>query len=131
MNLPDDLYYSPEHFWVRDEGKGRVTLGITDFAQKQLGNLIFIDLPEVEDEIEADEEMGAVESAKSVSDLISPVSGKIIDVNQEVINEPTLVNDSPYTEGWMVVVELSDPDQLKDLDTAEDYESRVDNEEEE
>jgi glycine cleavage system H protein len=106
-------------------------LGITDFAQKQLGNLIFIDLPEVEDEIEADEEMGAVESAKSVSDLISPVSGKIIDVNQEVINEPTRVNDSPYTEGWMVVVELSDPDQLKDLDTAEDYESRVDNEEEE
>ncbi len=109
MNFPSELLYSREHLWVRkDQGQG-VTVGITDFAQDQLGRLVYVDLPRVGQTISAGQEMGAVESAKSVSDLISPVSGQVTAINEALADNPTLMNDDPYGQGWLAVVELSAP----------------------
>lgn len=109
MNFPSELLYSRGHLWVRPgQGQG-VTVGITDFAQDQLGRLVYVDLPRVGQTISAGQEMGAVESAKSVSDLISPVSGQVTAINEALADNPTLMNDDPYGQGWLAVVELSAP----------------------
>jgi glycine cleavage system H protein len=107
MEFPDNLLYHPEHLWVSDNGDGIVTLGISDFAQHQLGEVIYADLPEVGDVIEAEDEMGGVESTKSVSDLISPVSGEVIEVNPALADAPALLNQEPYSGGWLIKVKLS------------------------
>lgn len=105
MNIPADLKYVSSHEWIRIEGDHAV-IGITDFAQSQLGDVTFVELPSVGDTFEQDQEMGSVESVKAASELYCPVSGTIVDVNTELENNPELVNSAPYTEGWMIKVKL-------------------------
>lgn len=126
MDFPDDLKYHPEHMWVRLEEGGEATVGITDYAQDQLGTVIYVDLPDADQEITMGEELGAVESAKSVSDLISPVSGVVLESNQLLNDTPELINAKPYTGGWIARVKLEDPAELDELFEAEDYEADLD-----
>ncbi|MFS0644491.1 glycine cleavage system protein GcvH [Siminovitchia sp. 179-K 8D1 HS] len=121
MNTPAELRYSEEHEWVKEEGE-KVRIGITDFAQSELGDIVFVELPEVGDEVTADEPFGSVESVKTVSELYAPVSGKVVEVNEELEDNPEFVNESPYEKAWMIVVELSDRSELENLMSAEDYE---------
>ncbi|WP_368652534.1 glycine cleavage system protein GcvH [Ornithinibacillus sp. 4-3] len=124
MNLPEDLLYSEEHEWVKKEGD-KVRIGITDFAQSELGDIVFVELPEVGDEVEADEPFGSVESVKTVSELYAPVSGKVVEINEDLDDSPEYVNESPYESAWMIVVEVSDPAELDELLTADEYASFV------
>ncbi|RKO66640.1 glycine cleavage system protein GcvH [Desulfofundulus salinus] len=121
---PADLKYSKDHEWIRVEGN-RGTVGITFYAQESLGDVVYVDLPQVGDEVAAGESFGTVESVKSVSDLYAPVSGKVVEVNQEVIDHPDLINKDPYGDGWLIVVEMSDPGELDDLMDAKAYEEMV------
>ena len=120
MSIPNNLRYSEEHEWVKTEGNV-VVIGITHFAQNELGDIVFVELPEVGATIEADEPFGSVESVKTVSELYAPVSGKVVAVNEELSDQPELVNESPYEGAWMVKVELSDASQVEKLLTAEKY----------
>ncbi len=126
MNFPDDLKYHPEHMWVRLEGKGLATVGVSDYAQDQLGTVIFVDLPAVDQEVSVNEELGAVESAKSVSDLISPVTGVVVTVNRELEDQPDLINHEPYKGGWVARIRLEDPAELEELYDAGEYEAELD-----
>lgn len=128
MNLPKDLRYSKEHEWVKDED-GKVRIGITEFAQDELGDIVFVELPEVGDELELDEPFGSVESVKTVSELYAPVSGKVVEVNEELEDSHELVNESPYEGAWMVVVELDDSSQLEELMDADAYQKMTEEEE--
>jgi len=121
MNTPKELRYSEEHEWVKVEGE-KVRVGITDFAQFELGDIVFVELPEVGDEISADEPFGSVESVKTVSELYAPVSGKVVEVNEDLNDSPEFVNESPYEKAWMIVVEPSDNSEVDKLMTAEQYE---------
>ncbi|GGH75107.1 glycine cleavage system H protein [Compostibacillus humi] len=120
MNFPEELLYSKEHEWVKREGN-QVRIGITDFAQDELGDIVFVELPEVGDEITVDEPFGSVESVKTVSELYAPVSGKVVEVNEELEDSPEFVNESPYEKAWMIVVELSDESELDNLLSAQAY----------
>ncbi len=120
MEYPAELKYHPEHMWVLVE-EDVATVGITDFAQDQLGEVIYLDLPEPGEALGAGEELGAVESAKSVSDLISPVSGVVTEANRDLEDQPTAVNQDPYGDGWMAKVKLEDPAELAELLSAEAY----------
>ncbi len=120
MSIPNNLRYSEEHEWVKTEGN-EVVIGITHFAQGELGDIVFVELPEVGATIEANEPFGSVESVKTVSELYAPVSGKVVAVNEELSDQPELVNESPYESAWMVKVELSDASQVEKLLTAEKY----------
>jgi glycine cleavage system H protein len=124
MELPDDLKYTKEHEWVLVEDKV-VTVGITDHAQEQLGDVVFVELPAVGDQVTKDEAMGVVESVKAVSDVYAPVSGKVVEVNDDLPESTEMVNEDPYGDGWMVKIELSDPTDLEDLLTAEEYEQHI------
>lgn len=121
---PKELHYSEEHEWVKVEGN-LARIGITDFAQSELGDIVFVELPEVGDEVTANEPFGSVESVKTVSELYAPVSGKVVEVNEELNDNPEFVNESPYEKAWMIVVELSDASQVEDLMTAEQYEEMI------
>ncbi|MCM3760517.1 glycine cleavage system protein GcvH [Alkalihalobacillus oceani] len=123
-NLPNELKYSEEHEWVKVEGD-KVRIGITDFAQSELGDIVFVELPEVGDEIEADEPFGSVESVKTVSELYAPVSGKVVEVNEELDDSPEFVNESPYEKAWMIVVEPSDSSEIDKLMSAEQYKEMI------
>ncbi|WP_078594543.1 glycine cleavage system protein GcvH [Evansella clarkii] len=123
-NLPKELKYSEEHEWVKTED-GKVRIGITDFAQAELGDIVFVELPEVGDDIEADEPFGSVESVKTVSELYAPVSGKVVEINEELEDSPEFVNESPYEKAWMIVVEPSDSSEVDNLMTAEQYEEMI------
>lgn len=124
MNVPVELKYSKEHEWVRVEGN-RATIGITDFAQECLGDIVFVELPSLGDTLEAEEPFGVVESVKTASDLYAPVSGKVVEVNDAPVDSPEVINQDAFGRGWLVVVELSDPSQLNDLLSAEDYKAMV------
>jgi glycine cleavage system H protein len=124
MELPDDLKYTKEHEWVLVEGKV-VTVGITDHAQEQLGDIVFVELPAVGDQVTKDEAMGVVESVKAVSDVYAPVSGRVVEVNDDLPESTEMVNEDPYGDGWMVKIEVSDPTDLDDLLTAEEYEQHI------
>jgi glycine cleavage system H protein len=124
MNLPKELKYSEEHEWVRVEGN-KAYIGITDFAQSELGDIVFVELPEDGDDVEQDQPFGSVESVKTVSELYAPLSGKILEVNTELEDAPELVNESPYEKAWMIVIEMSDESELDKLMTAEAYEKLV------
>mgnify|MGYP003398645755 CR=1 FL=1 len=121
---PKELRYTEEHEWVKTEGE-KVRIGITDFAQEELGDIVFVELPEVGSTISADEPFGSVESVKTVSELYAPVSGKIIEINEELIENPEYVNESAYDKAWMIVIEPSDMSELKKLMTAEQYEEMI------
>ncbi|MED4124675.1 glycine cleavage system protein GcvH [Halalkalibacterium halodurans] len=123
-NLPNELKYSEEHEWVKVEGD-KVRIGITDFAQSELGDIVFVELPEVGDEVEADEPFGSVESVKTVSELYAPVSGKVVEVNEELDDNPEYVNESPYEKAWMIVVEPSDASQVEKLMSADEYKEMI------
>ncbi|MDZ7751550.1 MAG: glycine cleavage system protein GcvH [Gammaproteobacteria bacterium] len=120
-DIPKDLRYSPSHEWVRDEGNGVVTLGITDHAQESLGDLVFVELPEVGQAIAVGDEMGVVESVKAASDLFSPVSGEVVEVNETLGDTPEAINGDPYGDGWIAKVKLSVPAELDELLDADAY----------
>lgn len=124
MSIPKDLRYSEEHEWVKVEGN-LVKIGITDFAQHELGDIVFVELPEVGDEIKADEPFGSVESVKTVSELYAPISGKVVEVNEELGDSPEFVNESPYENAWMIVIEASDLNEVEKLMTPEQYEEMI------
>lgn len=117
------LQYSKEHEWVEVLGENRVKIGITDFAQNQLGDIVFVEIPQADEEVTAGQSMGTIESVKAVSEIFSPVSGRVVEVNSALEDAPETINGEPYSGGWMVVVELSQPDELKELMTAEQYTS--------
>ena len=120
MEHPDDRRYHPEHTWAQP-ADGKLRVGITDHAQDELSTVVYVDLPDVGDEVEAGRPFGEIESTKTLSDLISPVSGTVTDVNSAVDGDPELVNRDPYGDGWLVVVDPADDGQLNALLTAEDY----------
>lgn len=124
MAVPSELKYSKEHEWVKVEGN-TVTIGITEYAQGELGDIVFVELPEVDDEINEGDTFGSVESVKTVSELYAPVSGKVVESNDELEDSPEFVNESPYEKAWMVKVELSDESQLEELLTAEQYSEMI------
>ena len=126
MSIPKELRYSEDHEWIKVEGN-KVRIGITEFAQSELGDIVFMELPEVGDEITLGESFGSVESVKTVSELNAPISGKIVEINEELGDEPQFVNESPYEKGWMIVVELSDESQIDNLLSAEKYEEMISN----
>lgn len=121
MSIPADLKYTREHEWIKDNGDGTATIGITDFAQGELGDIVFVELDPEGTEISKDDTFGTVEAVKTVSDLYAPVDGEIIEVNENLEDEPELVNDDPYGDGWMVKVKLEDESQLEDLLSSEEY----------
>jgi glycine cleavage system H protein len=120
MNVPDELRYSAEHQWARLDG-GRVRVGITDYAQDALGEVLSIDLPELDSSVSAGEVIGEVESSKSVSDVFSPVTGRVVEVNAALFDEPAPLNDDPYGEGWICLVEVADSGELEGLLDAAAY----------
>jgi glycine cleavage system H protein len=124
---PEDVKYSKDHTWVRVEG-GDGTIGITDYAQESLGDIVYVDVPEEEDRIEAGEEVAEVESTKATSSVISPVSGAVIEVNEDIEDSPETINEDPYGDGWIARVKLSKPSELKGLMGAEAYQKFVEEE---
>ena len=124
MSIPKDLRYTQEHEWVKIEGN-KVRVGITDFAQHELGDIVFVELPEVGDTVTFNETFGSVESVKTVSELYSPVSGTVVEINEALSDSPEFVNESPYENAWMIVVELSNEAEVEALLTAEAYEKLI------
>ncbi|EOB9116779.1 glycine cleavage system protein GcvH [Staphylococcus aureus] len=124
MAVPNELKYSKEHEWVKVEGNV-ATIGITEYAQSELGDIVFVELPETDDEINEGDTFGSVESVKTVSELYAPISGKVVEVNEELEDSAEFVNESPYEKAWMVKVEISDESQLEALLTAEKYSEMI------
>ncbi len=124
MNFPEDLKYTKEHEWVRVKGNIAI-VGITDWAQDQLGDVVFVELPDEGEEVEKADTFGVVESTKSVSDLYVPVSGAVVEVNDPLLDSPEIVNDDCYGEGWMIKIEIADKAELDDLMSAEEYEAFI------
>ncbi len=120
MNIPDDLLYTEEHEWVRVDGNV-ATFGITDYAQSELGDIVYVELPNVGDKTKQMEPFGTIEAVKAVSDLYAPLTGKVVEVNEALADSPDLVNKDPYGEGWMIRVEIADPSELEKLLSADDY----------
>lgn len=127
--FPGDLKYAESHEWARLETDGNVTVGITDHAQEALGDVVFIELPELGSEVEAKGEAGVVESVKAASDIYSPVSGRVIAINETLDDAPETVNESPYDDGWFFKLEPNDESELGALMSAEQYEEFCENEE--
>jgi glycine cleavage system H protein len=119
------LLYSKEHEWVLQLDGNRVRIGISDFAQKQLGDIVFVETPELDDEVTANESMGTIESVKAVSDLYSPVSGTVVLVNEELGDAPETINEHPFEAGWLIEVEMSNPDELDLLLNEEAYQAFI------
>ncbi len=127
MHAPDDLLYSKEHEWILNENDV-ATLGITDHAQKELGDVVFVDLPEVGATFDANEAFGSVESVKAVSEVYLPVSGEVVETNESLLDAPEKINDSPYEEGWIIRIRLGDPSQLEALMSSQEYSKYVEEE---
>ncbi len=125
MEYPDALKYTSEHEWVQVEAEGRARVGITDFAQDALGDVVYVDLPEVGAEVRGGEPLGEVESTKSVSDVYSPVSGSVVERNETLADSPETVNSDPYGDGWMVVIAMGDASELDGLMDAAGYRRMV------
>src|SRR5512132_1095864 len=120
-NVPEDLHYSKDHEWVRVDGDQAI-IGITDYAQNSLGDVVYVELPKVGDEFAANESFGSVESVKAVSEVFTPVSGSVVEVNETLNDEPEKVNENPYGAGWMIRVRMSSPGAVDSLLTAAEYE---------
>jgi len=130
MEFPKELRYSREHEWVAVE-ENIATVGITDYAQEELGDVVYVELPEVGAQVTKDEAFGVVESVKAVSDIYAPVSGTVTEVNVGLPDSPETINEDPYGDAWMIRVEMSDPDELEDLMKATEYKKFVEEEKEE
>ncbi len=124
---PENLKYHKEHAWVKVSGK-RATIGITDHAQEALGDIVYIDLPDAETTVEANSEIAEIESTKATSSVISPVSGEVIEVNEELSESPEIINEEPYGKGWIAVLEIDDESELDDLMDAPEYERYLEEE---
>lgn len=124
MNIPNELKYTKDHEWVKIEGEN-ATIGITDFAQKELGEIVYVDVDTVDETLDKDEVFGSVEAVKTVSDLFLPLSGEITEFNEELEDEPEKVNQDPYGEGWMIKMTISDLSQVEQLLSAEQYKELV------
>ena len=120
MNTPDNLLYTNEHEWIRVEGN-EAFVGITDYAQSELGDIVFVELPNTDDEFEKNDVFGTIEAVKTLADLFLPVSGKIVEVNEKIENEPELINSDPYNDGWLIKMSISNPDELNEILKPEDY----------
>jgi len=118
--LPDDVHYTETHEWARDE-EATVVVGVNDYAQDQLGDIVFVELPEIGDTFEKGEEFGTLESVKAVSEIYMPVAGKVTAINEALSETPELVNQEPYNSGWMVEIEPDDPDEIHNLMTSDEY----------
>jgi len=125
-NIPSELKYATSHEWVRNEGDGIVTVGITEHAQGLLGDMVFVELPDVDDEISTGDDVAVAESVKAASDIYAPVSGKVIEVNEDLEDSPELVNSDAFGDGWLFKVKLDDAGELENLLDAEGYASSID-----
>lgn len=130
MEFPEDLKYSKQHEWVLIEGNV-ATIGITDFAQDQLGDIVFVELPAVTDKVSKEDAFGVVESVKAVSDIFAPISGVVTEINDDLPDNPEIINEDPYGDGWLIKIEMNDPDEIEELMTAAEYEEYVAEEDEE
>ena len=124
MNVPQSLKYTKEHEWVREDGD-TVTVGITDHAQGELGDIIFVEFPEIGQEIERDEPFGTIEAVKTVADLFAPISGTVTEINEKLDDSPESVNQDPYGDGWMVKVSVSEAGELDNLMSADQYREMI------
>lgn len=124
MNIPSDLKYTKDHEWVKIEGDV-ATVGITDFAQSELGDIVYVEVETVDEELEREEVFGTVEAVKTVSDLFLPLSGEIVEFNESLEEEPEKVNTDPYGEGWMIKIKMSDAAEVEDLMSSDDYKELV------
>lgn len=122
MSVPKELRYTAEHEWVKVEGE-KIRIGITDFAQHELGDIVFVELPEAGTEVKAEEPFGSVESVKTVSELYAPISGTVVEVNEDLTDSPEFVNESPYEKAWMIVIEPANMSDVDKLMSAEEYEN--------
>jgi len=120
---PSDLKYTEPHAWVRDNGDGTVTIGITEHAQELLGDVVFVELPEVEASLSAEENCGVIESVKAASDMYAPLDGEVTEVNEELDGEPELINTAPFGEGWIFTMKVSSQDDVDSLMDADAYEA--------
>ena len=118
--LPNDLKYTKEHEWVKVEGNN-IFIGITDYAQSELGDIVFVELPNIGDSFDKDEAMGTIEAVKTVADIFCPIGGEIIEVNQEIENSPELVNTSPYNDGWLIKLKMAENTSLDGLLSSDEY----------
>ena len=120
MDFPEELKYSKEHIWVRVEGE-RAIIGITDYAQHELGIITTVELPAVGDELEQDDSFGSIEARKTLAELYAPLSGSVLEINGELEDAPEFLNDDPYDSGWLLIVDITDPEELNSLMSADDY----------
>lgn len=124
MNIPKDLKYTKDHEWIKVDGD-IATIGITDFAQGELGDIVYVEVDTIDETLEKEEVFGTVEAVKTVSDLFMPISGEVIEFNESLESNPEKVNEDPYGEGWMIKIKIADPSELEDLLSAEDYGSSI------
>ncbi|MFH0932716.1 MAG: glycine cleavage system protein GcvH [Nitrospirota bacterium] len=124
---PEDLKYHKEHTWAKVSGK-KATIGITNYAQDALGDIVYIDLPEVDTSVDANSEIGEIESTKATSSIVSPLSGRVIEVNEELSESPETINEEPYGKGWIAILEIDDISEVDDLMDASEYEKYVEEE---
>jgi len=124
METSNNLYFSNEHTWIKIENETG-TVGITTFAQSELGEIVYVDLPSVGDEFNQDEVFGSVEALKTVSDLFMPLTGEVTDINEDLLENPTLVNEKPFEEGWMIKIKIKDLEELSNLLSEEDYQKNT------
>lgn len=125
-NIPNDLKYVSSHEWIRVEDDGSVTIGITDHAQELLGDVVYVELPEVDSDVAVEDEIAVVESVKAASDIYAPISGTITEVNEELEDAPELINSSPYDDGWMFKMQPSEESEIDGLMDAESYQNEID-----
>ena len=126
MHFPEDLRYTEEHEWAGyDQESGIATIGITDFAQSELGDIVFLELPAVGDNVQAGDAIGTIEAVKTVADLYAPISGEIVEVNAQLDDSPELINQDPYEKGWMIKIKLTEPEEFEALLSMEKYQSLV------
>ena len=127
MTIPNDLFYTENHEWISVDGKEAV-VGITEHAQDELGDIVFVELPSVEEELDQFEEFGVIESVKAVSDVFMPVSGIVVEVNEELMDQPELINEDPYGSGWLIKVEVKDKSDLDKLMDSAEYKAFIEEE---
>ncbi len=126
MNIPEELKYTEEHEWIKIDGN-TATIGITDFAQGELGDIVYIDIDSIGNEIDGSEIFGTVEAVKTVSDLFMPIKGKVLEINSNIESTPEIVNEDPYGKGWIIKIEISEDEEISNLLSAEEYRNLIDN----